>query len=199
MPTKKAELPNDQNGKTATPFLWGFVLRKFLRQSCVVHSSFPSVSVERNNMPKLLLLIPTLDHSGAEKQFALLATRLPQDEFDVHAVTLTRGGPYEAMIRDAGVRLTASQQADEVRPARLVAVAVSRRKQSGPIFCTRGSSRPTRTRGSSPAKTRGPRCSSRSGASIRGRAPGNCGSTGGKSAARRGSSATRRAWPSSIA
>jgi glycosyltransferase involved in cell wall biosynthesis len=57
-------------------------------------------------MPKLLLLIPTLDHSGAEKQFALLATRLPRDEFDVHAVTLTRSGPYEAMIRDAGVRVT---------------------------------------------------------------------------------------------
>jgi glycosyltransferase involved in cell wall biosynthesis len=57
-------------------------------------------------MIKLLLLIPTLDHAGAEKQFALLATRLPRDEFDVHAVTLTRGGPYEAMIRGAGVRLT---------------------------------------------------------------------------------------------
>src|SRR5271154_6951246 len=60
----------------------------------------------QNRKHKLLLLIPTLDHSGAEKQFALLATRLPRDEFDVHAVTLTRGGPYEAMLRDAGVRLT---------------------------------------------------------------------------------------------
>jgi glycosyltransferase involved in cell wall biosynthesis len=57
-------------------------------------------------MIKVLLLIPTLDHSGAEKQFALLAARLPRDEFDVHAVTLTRGGPYESMIRDAGIRLT---------------------------------------------------------------------------------------------
>jgi glycosyltransferase involved in cell wall biosynthesis len=57
-------------------------------------------------MIKVVLLIPTLDHSGAEKQFALLATRLPRDEFDVHAVTLTRGGPYESMIRGAGVRLT---------------------------------------------------------------------------------------------
>jgi glycosyltransferase involved in cell wall biosynthesis len=57
-------------------------------------------------MIKVLLLIPTLDHSGAEKQFALLATRLPRDEFDVHAVTLTRGGPYESTIRDAGLRLT---------------------------------------------------------------------------------------------
>jgi glycosyltransferase involved in cell wall biosynthesis len=55
---------------------------------------------------KLMLLIPTLDRSGAEKQFTLLATRLPRDEFDVHAVTLTRNGPYESVLRDAGVRLT---------------------------------------------------------------------------------------------
>ena len=40
---------------------------------------------------------------GQLKQFALLATRLPRDEFDVHAVTLTRGGPYEAMLQGAGV------------------------------------------------------------------------------------------------
>jgi glycosyltransferase involved in cell wall biosynthesis len=55
---------------------------------------------------KLVLLIPTLDRSGAEKQFTLLATRLPRDEFDVHAVTLTRTGPYESVLRDAGIRLT---------------------------------------------------------------------------------------------
>jgi glycosyltransferase involved in cell wall biosynthesis len=55
---------------------------------------------------KVLLLIPTLDHSGAEKQFALLATGLSRHEFDVHAVTLTREGPYEPMLREAGVRLT---------------------------------------------------------------------------------------------
>jgi glycosyltransferase involved in cell wall biosynthesis len=55
---------------------------------------------------KLLLLIPTLDRSGAEKQFTLLATRLPREEFDVHAVALTRSGPYEAPLREAGIRLT---------------------------------------------------------------------------------------------
>ncbi len=55
---------------------------------------------------KVLLLIPTLDRSGAEKQFALLATRLPRNEFDVNAVTLTRGGPYEADLKQAGVPLT---------------------------------------------------------------------------------------------
>ena len=51
---------------------------------------------------RLLLLIPTLDQSGAEKQLTLLATRLPRDEFDVHVVALTRGGPYEAVLREAG-------------------------------------------------------------------------------------------------
>ena len=59
-------------------------------------------------MPKtrVVLLIPTLDRSGAEKQFTLLATKLPRDEFDVRAIALTRGGPYEAELEAAGVPLT---------------------------------------------------------------------------------------------
>ncbi|MAG93267.1 MAG: glycosyl transferase [Planctomycetaceae bacterium] len=55
---------------------------------------------------KVTLCIPTLDRSGAEKQLALLATRLPRDEFDVDVVALTRGGPYETMLAEAGVPLT---------------------------------------------------------------------------------------------
>jgi len=55
---------------------------------------------------KLLLLIPTLDRSGAEKQFSLLATRLPKDQFDVHAVALTRSGPYEKLLREHNIPLT---------------------------------------------------------------------------------------------
>lgn len=55
---------------------------------------------------RLLLLIPTLDRSGAEKQFALLASRLPRDEFEVHVAALTRGGPYEADLQAADVPLT---------------------------------------------------------------------------------------------
>ncbi|MCH7989585.1 MAG: glycosyltransferase [Planctomycetes bacterium] len=54
---------------------------------------------------KVLLVIPTLDRSGAEKQFSLLATRLPRDQFEVRAVALTRGGPYESVLRDAGIPL----------------------------------------------------------------------------------------------
>ena len=51
-------------------------------------------------------MIPTLDRSGAEKQFALLASRLPKDEFDVSAIALTRSGPYAEMLEAAGVPLT---------------------------------------------------------------------------------------------
>lgn len=57
-------------------------------------------------MIKLLLLIPTLDRSGAEKQLTTLATHLPRDEFDVRVVALTRGGPYAAELERCGVPLT---------------------------------------------------------------------------------------------
>lgn len=54
---------------------------------------------------RIALLIPTLDRSGAEKQFTLLATRLPTDEFDVTAIALTRGGPYAEELKSAGIPL----------------------------------------------------------------------------------------------
>ncbi|MDA1015079.1 MAG: glycosyltransferase [Planctomycetota bacterium] len=57
-------------------------------------------------MIKVAMLIPTLDRSGAEKQLTLLAAGLPKDEFDVHVLALTRGGPYEATLRDAQVPVT---------------------------------------------------------------------------------------------
>ncbi len=57
-------------------------------------------------MTKLLLVIPTLDQSGAEKQFALLAAGLPKDKFDVRVVALTRGGYYEAELKKNGIRYT---------------------------------------------------------------------------------------------
>jgi len=55
---------------------------------------------------RVQLLIPTLDRSGAEKQLALLATRLPRDEFEVEVVALTRGGPYEVTLREADIPVT---------------------------------------------------------------------------------------------
>lgn len=57
-------------------------------------------------MIKVLLLIPTLDRSGAEKQLTYLATGLPREEFDVEVVALTRGGPYEEQLKAAGIPLT---------------------------------------------------------------------------------------------
>ncbi|MFG0294392.1 MAG: glycosyltransferase, partial [Maioricimonas sp. JB045] len=57
-------------------------------------------------MIRLLLVIPTLDRSGAEKQLTLLARGLPRDEVSVHVVALTRGGPYADELRAAGVEVT---------------------------------------------------------------------------------------------
>lgn len=57
-------------------------------------------------MIKIALVIPTLDQSGAEKQLALLATRLPKDQFDVHVVVLTRGGFFEQELRAHDIPLT---------------------------------------------------------------------------------------------
>jgi glycosyltransferase involved in cell wall biosynthesis len=55
---------------------------------------------------RLVLLIPTLDRSGAEKQLALLACGLPRDEFDVEVVALTRGGPYASILAEHDVPVT---------------------------------------------------------------------------------------------
>jgi len=49
---------------------------------------------------KLLIVIPTLDQSGAEKQFALLASGLPRDEFETQVIALSRGGPFEKVLRE---------------------------------------------------------------------------------------------------
>lgn len=57
-------------------------------------------------MTKLLLLIPTLDRSGAEKQLVLLATHLPRPEFSVHVAVLTRSGPFQAELAGAGIPVT---------------------------------------------------------------------------------------------
>jgi len=48
-------------------------------------------------------VIPTLDQSGAEKQFSLLACRLPPNEFQVKVVALNRGGPYEAWLQEHNI------------------------------------------------------------------------------------------------
>jgi glycosyltransferase involved in cell wall biosynthesis len=52
---------------------------------------------------RILQIIPSLDRAGAEKQMCLLAKGLPRDEFEVHVCALTRGGPMEADLTEAGI------------------------------------------------------------------------------------------------
>jgi glycosyltransferase involved in cell wall biosynthesis len=55
---------------------------------------------------RILLIIPTLDRCGAEKQLTLLACGLPRDRFDVHVCVLTRDGPLRAALDQAGIAVT---------------------------------------------------------------------------------------------
>lgn len=55
---------------------------------------------------KLLMVIPTLDQSGAEKQFCLLAEGLIQRGIDVDVIALTRGGPLAERLEQAGISVT---------------------------------------------------------------------------------------------
>ena len=74
-------------------------------------------------MLKVLQLIPTLDRSGAEKQMAMLARGLPRDRFQVEVAALTRSGPLEAELREAGIPVTIIGKPFKVDPfalARLV-------------------------------------------------------------------------------
>lgn len=52
---------------------------------------------------KVLYIIPTLDHCGAEKQLTLLATHLPTDLFEVQVVTLSRNGWYLSELQNSGI------------------------------------------------------------------------------------------------
>jgi glycosyltransferase involved in cell wall biosynthesis len=55
---------------------------------------------------RVLQLIPTLDRSGAEKQMVLLSKGLPRDRFHVEVAALTRLGPLESELSDAGIPAT---------------------------------------------------------------------------------------------
>lgn len=57
-------------------------------------------------MIRVLEVIPTMDRGGAEKQLALLATRLPREQFETHVCLLTRGGPLREMLDEADVPVT---------------------------------------------------------------------------------------------
>ena len=72
---------------------------------------------------RILQIIPSLDRGGAEKQLALLATRLPRDQFDVHVCTLTRGGPLSSELRRATGPAARDRQTLEGGSGGLLAVA----------------------------------------------------------------------------
>ena len=55
---------------------------------------------------RVVLLIPTMDRGGAEKQLCLLAENLPRDRFDVHVMLLTRDGPRSERLRTAEIPVT---------------------------------------------------------------------------------------------
>jgi glycosyltransferase involved in cell wall biosynthesis len=55
---------------------------------------------------RILLIIPTLDRGGAEKQLALLACGLKARGWDVHVCCLTRGGPWQETLAAASVPVT---------------------------------------------------------------------------------------------
>lgn len=68
-------------------------------------------------MARVLHIIPTLDRSGAEKQLSLLATALSREAFDPHVCVLTRGGPYEADLKRAGIPVIPIGKSFKVDPA----------------------------------------------------------------------------------
>ena len=74
-------------------------------------------------MLRVLQLIPTLDRSGAEKQMVLLAKGLPRDRFQVEVATLSRLGPLERELRDAGIPITPIRKHFKVDPFALLSLA----------------------------------------------------------------------------
>ncbi len=81
-------------------------------------------------MLNVLQVIPTLDRSGAEKQMVMLAKGLPRERFRVEVAALTRLGPLEGELRDAGIPVTLIGKRLKVDPfalGRLVRLMKSKR------------------------------------------------------------------------
>ena len=85
---------------------------------------------------RIVLLIPTLDRSGAEKQFALLATRLPRTEFDVRTIALTRSGPYAEDLHAAGIPLAVIGKRSKFDPFSLWRLRAELKRQNPQILHT---------------------------------------------------------------
>lgn len=70
--------------------------------------------------PRILLVIPTLDRGGAEKQLALLACGLPKSEFEVHVCTLTREGPVAQRLSEADIPVHSIHKRAKLDPLALM-------------------------------------------------------------------------------
>lgn len=69
---------------------------------------------------RILLIIPTLDRCGAEKQLCLLARGLPRERFDVHVCVLTRDGPLRSLLDEARIPVTLIGKSWKLDPAAYV-------------------------------------------------------------------------------
>lgn len=69
------------------------------------------------NRIRILQIIPTLVRGGAEKQLTLLACGLPPDQFEVQVCVLSRLGPYEQVLRSAGIPVDCIGKRWKVDPA----------------------------------------------------------------------------------
>lgn len=86
--------------------------------------------------PRIVLLIPTLDRSGAEKQLTLLAIGLPKDEFEVSVIALTRGGPLAEDLAAGGIPLTVIGKRSKFDPFSLMRLRSELRRQQPQILHT---------------------------------------------------------------
>ena len=66
---------------------------------------------------RVVLIIPTMDLGGAEKQLCLLAEHLPRDQFDVHVMLLTRDGPRSQHLRDVGIPVSVIGKRFKIDPS----------------------------------------------------------------------------------
>lgn len=66
---------------------------------------------------RILEIITALDRGGTAKQFSLLATALPRDQFEVHVCALDRGGPRADDLRAKEIPVTVIGRSWKFDPA----------------------------------------------------------------------------------
>ena len=85
---------------------------------------------------KICHIIPTLDQGGAEKQMSLLACHLDSQRFEPHVIVLTRSGPLEQTLRDAGVHVHLIGKRSKLDPTALWRLTAKLRQISPDVVHT---------------------------------------------------------------